>query len=694
MREELGDLAWNDLEELEVQEGWLLFKKIVHNQMEKHIPKVKVKADNRARPLWMTRKAMKMIKKKYNAYKRFLRSKRGEDYQEYITERNRCTREVKKAKREYEKKIAAECKKNPKSFWKYVQETTKQRTGIGVLKGKNGNMMESDLEKAQTLNEFFASVFTRESLDNLPLLDEGSRSEGKIMSEDIDVSPEIIEKKLKELNPNKAQGPDGIPPRVLKELGMELARPLSKIFKKSIDTGIVPSDWRSAEVTAIFKKGTKSEPGNYRPVSLTCIVCKILESCVRDAIVNHFTENNLYAECQHGFRRKRSCVTQLLQVMEDFTKIMDEGETVDVIYLDFKKAFDSVPHSRLVQKLAAYGVCGKVKGWVEAFLSNRVQRVRVGEEYSSEESVLSGIPQGSILGPVLFTIFINDLPDSIESKCKIFADDTKIYGSPKESDKMQNDLSKLQQWSDQWNLYFNVSKCKVMHIGKNNPGKDYTMTLEGTERVIETCESEKDLGVTFDSSLSFDVHINNAIAKANKMIGLIKRAFGYLTKDTFLRLYKALIRPHLEYGNTVWHPRLIRQSTAIERVQRRATRLLEECRDMTYMQRLQYLGLHSLKGRRIRGDLIETYKIFSSLVDLKVEDMFELPEYTATRNSDRKIYIERWETKIRKFTIRYRSAKYWNNLTNTLKFAPDTNKFKNLIDSTPKLSELFLEHDG
>jgi hypothetical protein len=202
-----------------------------------------------------------------------------------------------------------------------------------------------------------------------------------------------------------------------------------------LESGILPGDWKTAEVTALFKKGSKQDPGNYRPVSLTCIVCKVLESVVRDAVVNHFTENNLYTDCQHGFRRKRSCVTQLLQVMEDFTSLMDQGEDFDIVYCDFKKAFDSVPHERLLVKLSAYGICESTLRWIRSFLSGRSQHVRVGSARSSKGSVLSGIPQGSILGPILFTVFINDLLDNLRSTCKIFADNTKIY------DKISNSIS-------------------------------------------------------------------------------------------------------------------------------------------------------------------------------------------------------------------------------------------------------------
>ena len=193
---------------------------------------------------------------------------------------------------------------------------------------------------------------------------------------------------------------------------------------------------------------------------------------------------------------------------------------------------------------------------------------------------------------LLLYLFINDLPDCVQSNCKIFADDTKLYDKSTNYAKLQSDLGSLQAWSDTWNLQFNVTKCNVMHYGKTNPNQKYYM--EVNKQKTEICESkeEKDLGVIFDPQLSFDAHINKAINKANQMIGLIKRTFTYLNKDILLKLYKSLVRPHLEYGNMIWYPLLKRQSIAVEKVQRRATNLLQECKNLDYGQRLSYLNLH------------------------------------------------------------------------------------------------------
>lgn len=248
-----------------------------------------------------------------------------------------------------------------------------------------------------------------------------------------------------------------------------------------------------------------------------------------------------------------------------------------------------------------------------------------------------------------------------------------------------SDINNLQDWSQTWNLYFNVQKCKVLHVGKKNPRHEYVMNNNGVLSSIPVCQEKKDLGVVFDESLNFDSHIQKAVNKSNQMVGLIRRSFAYLGKETLLQLYKSLVRPHLEYGNIIWYPFLKRQSIAVEKVQRRVTKLLQECGHMTYSQRLQYLSLPSLKGRRYRGDLIEMFKIFHNLEDVSFENLFSLSKSDITRNSEGKLFLMHSNTNKRKFSFANRIVQPWNALPTSYKFAKDTNTFKNLLDSDKKV---------
>ena len=689
MRKEIAGLTWQ-LTDKSTNEIYNNIKDAIHTTMEKNIPKTRP-INKKKKPRWLDKKIMRRIKKKHKLFKRYLLTKEGTDYVRFMQARRRCKKAIKSAKRKFERNIAKHSKTNPKQFWNYVNGKLKINTGISPLDKGDGTKATSDIDKANELNKYFASVFTKENMNNIPKSTPNEFSKGISISE-IRVTPEAVANKLSKIDPTKAQGPDKIPSKILKELGKELSYPISILFNTSLETGEIPEDWLAAEVIAIYKrKGNRSDPANYRPVSLTCILCKILEDLIRDAIVDHMTEYNLYSSSQHGFRKQRSCMSQLIEVMDNFTQMIEDGHDIDIIYLDFKKAFDSVPHERLLNKLSSYGIQGNILTWIRSFLSNRVQRVRVGGAISPTENVVSGIPQGSILGPILFTIFINDLPDSIESECKIFADDTKIYNNPDKADTLQEDLNKLQNWSQEWQLGFNVSKCKALHIGLKNPNLTYKMKNNNISQEVMVCEEEKDLGVTFDKKLNFSTHIDKAINTAKRVLSMSKRAFKYLDKDSIITIYKALIRPHLEYGNIIWSPIFKKHSIAIEKIQRQMTKRIPGLKEKAYETRLKILNLPSLKHRRRRGDLIETYKILNGFV--QVNNVFTLSNNDITRNNSKKIFTPYCKKTLRQNFLTFRVARRWNKLSENIVTANTTNKLKNLLDVDEDFSKLKYEFD-
>ena len=265
--------------------------------------------------------------------------------------------------------------------------------GISDLEMPSGEMTQTDKDKADALNKFFTSVFTREDLENM-LRIEKKHTGDSLMS--VDISPEKVLKQLKKLKKHKSAGPDGFHPRVLSETAQAICEPLSLIFNKSLKQGKLPRAWKDGNIVPIFKKGSRKLAGNYRPISLTSVCGKIMESFIREAIVNHMMTNNLFCNEQHGFVPGRSCITQLLEMMEIWTEMLDSGNAVDVIYLDFKKAFDSVPHERLLSKVRAYGVDGEIEAWLQDFLKGRRQRVVINGSYSKWTDVLSGIPQPTL----------------------------------------------------------------------------------------------------------------------------------------------------------------------------------------------------------------------------------------------------------------------------------------------------------
>ena len=355
----------------------------------------------------------------------------------------------------------------------------------------------------------FASVFTVEGNEEMPEFEQKVKDDEYINN--VDIKAEKVLKQLKTLNSAKSCGPDECHPYFLKEYADKIYLPLTDIFRKTLASGEVPEDWRKANITCIFKKGNKQDPGNYRPVSLTSVICKLLESNIREAIMDHLSSHKLLSDSQFGFRRNRSTVLQLLTVMEDWTEALDNNLQVDTVYLDFRKAFDSVPHKRLVKKLEKYGITGNLLKWLKHFLYERKQRVVINGKSSKWSDVLSGIPQGSILGPLLFIIYINDLPGVVGSVCKLFADDCKLYRNiESEADMMelQEDIERLCKWSRDWLLGFNIKKCKVISFGNIHFEIEYSLT-DSENNSLE--DSECDLGILFKKNLKFDEHIDKVV---------------------------------------------------------------------------------------------------------------------------------------------------------------------------------------
>ena len=373
-----------------------------------------------------------------------------------------------------------------------------------------------------------------------------------------------------------------------------------RLFNSTLKTGVLPVDWKRAFITPIYKKGSRHLHENDRPISLTAILCKIMERFVRDQVVTHLLEEKLLSNKQYGFIAGRSTIAQLLLYLGECIKKVANGDVVDSIYIDFSKAFDTVPHRRMLGKLEAYDIRGNSLSWIKGFLYDRTQEVVVNGTKSEPGSGISGIPQGSVLGPLLFVVYINDLLDNISSAGLMFADDTKIFrliSSREDALELQSDIAKLEDWSNTWQLRFNPDKCHVLSLGKFENIK-YTHRYVVYNNEIEHVFDEKDLGVTIDSELKFDDHIAKKVRVANAIVGQIRQSFSYLDCDTFRRIYTAFVRSHLEYGQTIWSPYLLRNINAVENVQVRATKLVDGLGKLEYSERLKRLNIPTLAFRR------------------------------------------------------------------------------------------------
>jgi hypothetical protein len=547
---------------------------------------------------------------------------------------------------------------------------------VGPIEDEHGNLIENDnLKTANTLNNQFAKQFTKEDLSNIPQTHQkftGSATE-KLSSAQFNVVN--LKKKLKSLNTSKSPGGDDIFPIVLNTCAEVLSGPLCTLFRKSMESGDIPADWRDANVIPIFKKGQKCKPGNYRPVSLTSQVCKLMEFFILEHITGHLKQHNLINDTQHGFRTKRSCLSNLLLFLEEVTRYVDQGYPVDVIYLDFSKAFDTVPHQRLLSKLHAHGISGKVNRWIEQWLTGRRQRVCISGELSEWKDVTSGVPQGSILGPALFTIFINDIDCNIVSILSKFADDTKALRHVPSTEfafTLQEDLHTMYKWSQDWQLLFNKDKCKCIHIGHNNMQYDYFIG----EDLIQTTDVEKDLGVHIHKSLKAGHHVNFIVNKANRQLGCIRRTYSDKSLSNIKQLYISLVRPILETCQQVWCPYLQCDINKIESVQRRATRMIASIRKLPYTERLKRCGLIPLCKRRLRSDLIETYKIMHGFTDIPIDALFELNSNPRPGHHNFTIILKYSRLDVRQKFYSQRVIQHWNKLPERAVNATSINAFK------------------
>ena len=686
MRVSFSNLDWDSLLKTDddVDTWWDIISSIINDCVDKYVPKKRYRQNAFKRSFYAPDTLLERIRLKRRAFKYYKKFPTTENYKTYVRYRNQVKWETRKAKRAREAKVAKDAKLNPKAFFQYVASKTKLKEAISNLTQKDGTLTEDDEGKAKVLSDFFGSVFTKEDLSNVP---EFSHPNVQNILSNVTIADTDVCNSLKSLKVCKSPGPDGIHPRVLKELANELAYPLKLLFEKTVNESKLPSAWKLQEIRPIFKKGNKNTPGNYRPVSLTSIVCKVFEGYIRDALYKHMVDNDLLSINQYGFCKGRSCVTQLLSTLFDWFQSLDRGIPVDAVYLDFRKAFDTVPHKRLLSKLHGYGVRGQVLGWVDDFLSDREQYVSVNEKCSERVPVTSGVPQGSVLGPILFIYFINDLPDVIKCISRIFADDTKAYQNIIDINDnlvLQESIDAMVEWGEKWMSYFNNEKCKVLHMGKNNPRHTYKMKDGSNINDLVITDCEKDLGVYIDSELSFDEHIKITINKAKNMCYLLMRTITYKSPSIMIPLYKSLIRPIIEYGNAAWAPYKFKDIDDLESIQRYYTKRIIGCSKLTYEERLQKLKLPSLAYRRMRGDLIEAYKITHNFYDpLTTKQFFNFysDSNSSTRTNGFKIIkVHTNTTKFQHFFTN-RVTNKWNSLPAHIVSADTINAFKNALDS-------------
>ena len=456
---------------------------------------------------------------------------------------------------------------NNTRIYKYINNLT-GRNCIPPTVQYGSSYASSDVDKASLFNSYFHSVFTQSNfcippVSELPLPAQSC--------DDFVISEADVFQALSNLDPNKAMGCDSISPRVLKHCALALTTPFYHLFSLSISQCYIPVEWRTHLIVPIFKSGARSMVNNYRPISLLCSISKVFESLVYKHLVGHIS--NSLSPNQFGFRKGLSTLHQLLTFLNNIYHSFDINVQTDVIYLDFKKAFDRVAHDELLFKLWSHGITGNIWWWLKAYLTGRLQCVSINNVSSSLLPVVSGVPQGSILGPLLFLVFINDLPTvPISSKMLLFADDTKCFHSlcsPLDCKLLQNDLHILSMWSHKWNLLFNEDKCVVMRFLNSSDTVFSNFSYSIYDKLLSCRKSHRDLGILLTSDLNWSAHYGLLLTNAYKTLGLLRRTFSDVRCVRAKKiLYLSLVRSKLQHCSPLWRPMLIKDIISLECVQR------------------------------------------------------------------------------------------------------------------------------
>ena len=512
---------------------------------------------------------------------------------------------------------------NPKRFWSFIK-SLKSSSHCSPALVYNGKTYTSDSERAACFNQCFGKKFSNPAVDTLP------------NAPDLNVSRLVkfnfprgkVESLLLSLDKHKACGPDGLSARILRECARELAIPIEMLCRLSVEQGVFPDRWKQANVIPVHKKGDRKLPENYRPVSLLPLCSKVLEKVVYDCLIEHCRP--ALPPNQHGFLPKRSCVTNLACFLSDAWGSIAEGKQLDAVYTDYSSAFTSVNHKLLLHKMKnSFNVTDCAYMWLQSYLSNRSQRVVLNGKQSSWIPVQSGVPEGSICGPLLFTCFTADIPFHIKGGCTMYADDVKLFNTIRCADDaqaLQSDIDSLVLWSHAWKLRLNASKCHIITFTLRTSPILATYMVDGV--MLERRTQVRDLGVILDSKLNFACHVDATVLKAKRMLGLLIRSMQLpacprrtkLNYKAMLCAFNAHVRSIMEYGSVVWSGAAVTHLKRLERIQHSFLIWLACSSDqnscnLNYDHLLEHFQVSSIKSRLLQHDLMFIHNIFHERLD-------------------------------------------------------------------------------
>ena len=515
-------------------------------------------------------------------------------------------------------------KTNPKHFFTYAKKHMKTKSSIGPF--KMGKDIITALEEiSQKLSEQYTSSFsvpdiTQDIGDPKDFFSFPEDQRNSLLV-DAEFTREIIIKEISNIKNNSASGPDHFPVILLQQCAEELSTPLYLLWRHSLDEGDIASLFKKAIICPIQKANSqRCHPKSYRPVSLTSHIIKVFERVLRSSIVKHLNDNNLLPKNQHGFIAGRSTLSQLLQQIEQMIRAWEDGKSTDTIYLDFAKAFDKVDHNILCRKIKRLGITGKIGIWIREFLTGRSQQVSANGVLSEPSPVISGVPQGTVLGPILFILMIDDLDcELIHSVASKYADDTRVtanISNQEEAAQFQEELdNKIYPWGPTNNMCLNGDKFEHLHVG-NNLHQVKASYKDPSGNTIEEKQHVKDLGVIVSNDLTWTKQIEEVEAKARVMSGWALRTFATRDQSAMITIWNAQIRSIFDYCSPLWAPcpNNYKDIELLEGTQRSFTRCINGMDGLDYAQRLKTLKLYSTQRRHERYKIIYIYKIKEELV--------------------------------------------------------------------------------
>ena len=518
-----------------------------------------------------------------------------------------------------EDKAVSAIGRNTKHFYSYAKKFSMVKIAIGPLIDAAKTLITCPLEMAEILSDQYSSVFSepRETMLHPQDIFPNNGENGPHL-EDIVFGEVDIIKAIDEISCTSAAGPDRYPALLLKNCKRTIVKPLFLLWRKSLDRGKIPQLMKMVNIIPIHKGNSRGVAANYRPVALTSHLIKLFEKVLRNGMITFMEENNLFNPGQHGFRLGRSCLSQLVAHYDHITHLLENGINVDVVYLDFAKAFDKVDLLITMKKLNDIGIKGKLGHWIHAFLTNRKQVIMVNQCKSQPRDVISGVPQGSVLGHLLFLVLLGDIDQDVaKAYVSSFADDTRVVlgtNSKEDMEELQKDLDSIYKWSLENNMKFNSKKIERMRYGPQNDLKTTTHYTSDDGSPIKEVVDVKDLGITMSSDGTFRTHIRNITEASRLQCSWILRTFQTRDQAPMITLWKSLVQSKLEYCCQLWNPSQKGDIQALEQVQRNFLRKITGMHELNYWEQLQALSVYSLERRREQYLIIYVWRIMEGQV--------------------------------------------------------------------------------